>query len=230
MHKVFRILSLAAFVAVCGCSGGNSGTSGEARTLKEPRPPATTDGHAKPVATDGHAKPAGGDAAAITPEGSKIEFYGHAPTPPHGHDGGFKKFSGSIKPAGDDLTKSTINVEIDVDSLWTDDDGKSNKLTAHLKSPDFFDVKKFPKATFVSKEIKAEKKGDDTHVITGDLTLHGTTKSVSIPAKVTTTDDAVTIDGKVTIDRTEFGFGKTFDETKLDKDVKLKVLVKAARK
>ena len=66
------------------------------------------------------------------------------------------------------------------------------------------------KAAFVSKEIKAQKNGDDTHVITGDLTLHGETKPVSIPVKVTTTDDAVSLDGKFTIDRMEFGIGKTF--------------------
>src|SRR5438128_11524592 len=128
------------------------------------------------------------------------------------------KFSGSIKPLNVDITNSTINVEIDIDSMWTDDDGKKNMLTPHLKSPDFFDAKKYPTATFVSKEIKAEKQGDDTHVITGDLTLHGTTKPVSIPAKVTVTDDAISIDGKFTIDRTEFGIGKNFPEARLLKE------------
>jgi polyisoprenoid-binding protein YceI len=229
MRTVFGVLGLAALLAAFGCTGSPTGS-----TVKNPPPPVAVGagGEVKPMATGGAAPAPGGTAAggagAITPEGSKIEFVGSAPD--HKHDGGFKKFSGSVKPAGDDVTKSTINVEIDIDSIWTDDDDKLKKLTPHLKSPDFFDAKKYPTATFVSKEIKAEKKGDDTHLITGDLTLHGTTKSVSIPAKVTTTDDAVTIDGKFTIDRMDFGIGKTFDTSKLLMDVPIKVQLKVARK
>jgi len=96
----------------------------------------------------------GDGAGAITPETSKIEFVGSKKEGKH--DGGFKAFTGSIKTADSDITKSTINVEIDTDSIWTDDDGKMKKLTPHLKSPDFFDAKKHPKASFISKEIKAK--------------------------------------------------------------------------
>jgi polyisoprenoid-binding protein YceI len=221
VRKVFVILSLASLV-VFGCSGGNStGPTGKSNA------PTAKDGDK--TATDGRGK-AGGGAGAITPENTKITFVGSARDPDHKHDGGFKKVSGSVKPAGDDITKSTINVEIDIDSIWTDDDEKTKNLTKHLKSPDFFDAKQYPKATFVSKEIKAEKKGDDTHVITGDLTLHGTTKPVSIPAKVTVTDDAIAIDGKFTIDRTEFEIGKTGVADKLFKEVPIKVSAKVARK
>ncbi|HKI36585.1 MAG TPA: YceI family protein [Gemmataceae bacterium] len=97
----------------------------------------------------------GADAGAITPENTKIDFIGSKKEGMH--DGGFKAFSGSIKPMDTDVTKSTITVEIDTDSIWTDDDEKTKKLTTHLKGPDFFDVKKHPKASFVSKEIKAAK-------------------------------------------------------------------------
>jgi polyisoprenoid-binding protein YceI len=97
----------------------------------------------------------GTDSGKITPENSKMEFVGSKKEGKH--DGGFKEFSGSIKPADSDITKSTIIVEINTDSMWTDDDDKMKKLTGHLKSPDFFDIKKYPTATFLSKEIKAEK-------------------------------------------------------------------------
>jgi polyisoprenoid-binding protein YceI len=232
VRKAFGTLSLAALLAVFGCSGSTS-TAPTGR-LSSPSP---TEGSGKPTATNGSAKPAATDAggkataagAAITPENTKIDFHGAAPPPPpnHEHDGGFKKFSGSVKPVDGDITKATINIEIDINSIWTNADPK---LGDHLKSPDFFDAKKFPTATFVSKEIKAEKKDDTTHVITGELTLHGVTKPVTIPAKVTTTDDSVTIDGKFTIDRKEFGFDEKFLAPKVNNEVTVKVVAKVPRK
>jgi polyisoprenoid-binding protein YceI len=223
VRKTFGTLSLAALLAAFGCSGGN--TTAPSGRLSSPTP-----GGDKPAATDGSGKPTAAGSGAITPENTKIDFHGAAPPPPpnHEHDGGFKKFSGSVKPIADgDITKATINIEIDINSIWTNADPK---LGDHLKSPDFFDAKQYPKATFVSKEIKAEKKDDTTHVIVGDLTLHGVTKSVTIPAKVTTTDDTVTIDGKFTIDRKEFDFDKKFLAPKVNNEVAVKVLAKVARK
>src|SRR5260221_13888719 len=99
---------------------------------------------------------------------SKIEFVG---TKKDGsHNGGFQKFTGTIDAPGGDIAKGKITVEIQTESIVTDTD----KLTGHLKSPDFFDVRTFPKATFTSTQIRAVP-GDAgyTHLITGDLTLHG---------------------------------------------------------
>ena len=67
---------------------------------------------------------------------------------------------------------------IETDSLYSD----NAKLTAHLKSPDFFDVKTNPKAKFVS--TKVEKDGHK-YKVTGELTLNGKTKEISFPAKIT---------------------------------------------
>jgi polyisoprenoid-binding protein YceI len=231
MHKVIGIVASAAVLAAFGCSGG-PGTAPSGR-LSSPGAP---EGTGKPVATESGkaaATDAGGKASsaggAITSENTKIDFLGVAPTPPHQHDGGFKKFSGSVKPT-DDITKATIHLEIQTDSIWTDDDNKTKNLTPHLKSPDFFDAAKYPTITFDSKEIKAEKQDDATHVISGDLTMHGVTKPISIPAKVTTTDDSVTIDGKFAIDRTQFDFGKKFDASKLKNEISVHVVAKVPRK
>jgi polyisoprenoid-binding protein YceI len=210
MHKVFGLLSLTAALVLLGCGPGE-GTNKPAPTDK--------------VSTD-KVPPAAAGSAAITPENTKIEFVGSKAGGKH--DGGFKAFSGSIKPSDADITKSRIAVTIDTDSIWTDDDDKMRKLTGHLKSPDFFDVKKYPKAEFVSKEIKAEKKDDNTHVITGDLTLHGTTKTVSFPAKVTETPETLAIDSTFTIDRTEFGIA--YAPAQVHKEVTIKVSSKVARK
>jgi len=87
-------------------------------------------------------------------------------------NGNFAKFSGTIEADEKDLTKSKVNVSIDVTSISTG----VTKRDDHLKSPDFFDVAKFPTMTFVSKSVKIV--GKDKLAVTGDLTLHGVTKSV----------------------------------------------------
>src|SRR6185312_1502816 len=66
------------------------------------------------------------------------------------HDGGFKKLTGTASLDGD-LTTLKIEAVIDTNSLYSD----NQKLTAHLKNPDFFGVKDNPKATF--KTTKVEK-------------------------------------------------------------------------
>ena len=93
-------------------------------------------------------------------------------------EGKFKIYEGKVSSKGDmDFTDANINFSVDAASINTDDE----KRDGHLKSPDFFDVEKFPKITFVSKTMKAGKvKG--TYILTGDLTMHGVTKAVSLTA------------------------------------------------
>ena len=71
-----------------------------------------------------------------------------------------------------DLSKSSVNVKIDPASIDTD----NSKRDDHLKSEDFFNVAKFKEMTFVS--TKVEKGADGVLKITGDLTMHGVTRSV----------------------------------------------------
>ena len=78
--------------------------------------------------------------------------------------GGFKKFSGTINLDDKDVTKSTVLVEIDPASIDTNETDRDN----HLKSPDFFDVAKFPKMTFKSTKVEKTATG---LTVTGDLTM-----------------------------------------------------------
>jgi polyisoprenoid-binding protein YceI len=132
---------------------------------------------------------------AINPSNSKIEFVGAKVTA--SHVGGFSDFSGTVD-LGDPIETSTIDLTIQTDSLFAD----KEKLTKHLKSPDFFDVGKFPTATFRSAEIKKDGAG---HTISGDLTLHGVTKRISFPATISATDSEVSANGEFSINRQDFG-------------------------
>ena len=90
--------------------------------------------------------------------------------------GKFAKFSGAIQFDAADLSKGTVSVEIDPASVDTGDAQRDG----HLRSGDFFEVEKFPKASF--KSTKVVDKGEGKLAITGDLTLHGVTKSVTLDA------------------------------------------------
>src|SRR6266478_2858251 len=128
--------------------------------------------------------PASATAAAAEPEGryfaygpssSEIGFFGSKVT--GSHKGGFKNFAGEFKVVNGKLASTGNKVEIDTSSLFAD----NPRLTGHLKTPDFFAVAQFPTSTFVSTAI--EEKGTN-FTVTGDLTLHGTTKSISFPAQI----------------------------------------------
>lgn len=93
-------------------------------------------------------------------------------------EGKFKMYKGTVSSKGDiDFTDAKINFSVDASSINTDDE----KRDGHLKSPDFFDVAKYPEITFVSTSMKPGKiKG--TYTLIGDLTMHGVTKSVTLTA------------------------------------------------
>ncbi len=88
--------------------------------------------------------------------------------------GAFDTFKGEIEIDDKDITKSKVKVEIDASSINT----KSKKRDDHLKSPDFFDTAKFPTITFTSTKVEAVKGGGLK--VTGDLSMHGVTKSVTL--------------------------------------------------
>jgi polyisoprenoid-binding protein YceI len=91
--------------------------------------------------------------------------------------GEFRTFSGVVQLDDADPTKSTVEATIDVNSL----DTHVADRDAHLKSPDFFDTAKFPTVTF--KSTKVAKAGKDALKVTGDLTLHGVTRPVTLDVK-----------------------------------------------
>lgn len=159
-------------------------------------------------------KGTGGDGFALTSENTTIAFIGtHVGAKPDPRNGSFKSFTGSISVDGDKI--SAIAIDIDTTSVST----TIEKLTNHLKSPDFFDVRQFPKASFKSSSVN-EAEGKIT--VTGDLTLLDVTKEISFPATATVADGKVTLNAAFEIDRTEFGM--TFGDN-VEKKVAMTVTV-----
>lgn len=182
----------------------------------------------KPKAVTGEAAPAasapvGGQRYLITPEHCKIEFVGSKVT--GSHNGSFEKFSGDINYAGAP-EKSRVRINIDLTSVKTD----AAKLTEHLKTADFFDVAKYPTATFESTDIKPGGATGATHTITGNLQMHGVTKSISFPATIGVTADAITVDATFSINRKDFGINYAGASDDLIRDnVVLKLQVHSAK-
>lgn len=126
---------------------------------------------------------------------SKIGFVGSKVT--GSHDGGFKKFAGKFAIA-DGKMVGTPEFKIAMASTWADNE----KLEGHLKSPDFFDVEKYPVTTFTITTI--EPAGAPQYNVTGNFTLHGVTKSISFPAKIQGNDNEVTVAAEFAINRRDF--------------------------
>ncbi|AEM70650.1 YceI family protein [Allomuricauda ruestringensis DSM 13258] len=122
-------------------------------------------------------------------------------------EGHFSDFD-IIATATDTFDEAEFTVDIKTTSIDTDNDRRDD----HLRSADFFDAEKYPSITF--KSTNFEKTGDNTFKLTGDLSMHGVTKPVSLEGKVNgiITDQrsqklkaGLKLTG--TINRLEFGVG-----------------------
>lgn len=118
--------------------------------------------------------------------------------------GFFEDFSGTFTFDEENVAASNATFTAQVASINT----KNADRDGHLKSADFFDADQFPTITFTS--TAAAKKGDD-YVVTGDLTIHGVTKSVEVTFEYTGTSQdpfgntRVGFEGEAEVNRKEFG-------------------------
>lgn len=180
---------------------------------------------AAPVATaPGAAAFAGSNDYAFSDHGSAIEFVGAKVT--RKHDGSFGGFRGTIAIVDGDPVKSAVKVEIDTATISVDEP----KLTGHLKTADFLDVQKFPKANFVSTSV-APAAAVGKYSVTGNFELHGVMKSISFPAAIRVSAGAVDVDAEFVINRKDFGIvypGLPDDLIKDEVLVKLKINAKRA--
>ncbi|MFJ9665938.1 YceI family protein [Streptomyces sp. NPDC101219] len=119
--------------------------------------------------------------------------------------GSFKEFTGTLHLDGSDPAKSTASIDVVMDSI---DTGSADR-DGHLKSADFFKTDEFPTMTFRSTKVEAA--GDGEYRVTGDLTILGTTRPLTIDVEYNgaATDpfgnQRVGFEGKAEILRSDWG-------------------------
>ncbi|MCS6982214.1 MAG: YceI family protein [Flavobacteriales bacterium] len=152
-----------------------------------------------------------------------------------GHNGTFALKEGTLSMEQGIVKSGKFVADLSLIKVVDLTDPEMNaKLLNHLKSPDFFDVEKFPTATF---EITGtEKLNNDSVKVSGNLTIKDITKNITFPAVITTQGDEVNVKADFYIDRTEWGIkynsGKFFKNLgdKLIKDeINFKIQLKARK-
>jgi polyisoprenoid-binding protein YceI len=120
--------------------------------------------------------------------------------------GSFSGLTGTLIENTVDRSLSSIEATVPVASVSTGDPQRD----AHLKSADFFDAEKYPEMTFKSTQVV--KKSEDEYSVTGDLTIHGVTKSVTFavegptaPGKDPWGNTRIGISAATKINRKDFG-------------------------
>jgi polyisoprenoid-binding protein YceI len=88
--------------------------------------------------------------------------------------GRFTSVSGTVETAREDFSDARVSFQADVNSISTNNEQRDG----HLKSPDFFDAANFPVLSFTSTSIAP--KGDGAFVMKGDMTIRGTTKTITL--------------------------------------------------
>lgn len=168
------------------------------------------------------AKPANSETLPITGENSKVDFVASKVT--RSHNGSFQRFSGSIDLVNNKPEESRVNIDIEANSVVTDEPD----LTKHLQTPDFFDVAKFPKATFTSTKIEP---AGSNYNITGNFDLHGVKKAITFPATIQVAADKVTVSAEFSINRKDWNLTYPGKADDLIRDgVVIKLNINAPRK
>jgi polyisoprenoid-binding protein YceI len=143
----------------------------------------------------------------------------------------FKDYDGTIVYDKDNPAASKVGFTVQAASI---DTGNADR-DKHLRSADFFEVEKFPTLTFTSTQVKAQDK--DTLEVTGDLTMHGVTKRVTIPVDFlgsvkTPNGEKAGFETSFTLNRKDYGiiWNRVMDTGPvLGEDVKVTISVEADR-
>ena len=136
-------------------------------------------------------------------------------------EGWFKTFDAKIATSGDDFSNAVVEMTADVKSINTENEQRDN----HLRSATFFDVANLPTLTFKSKTFT--KVSDTNYTVTGDLTIHGITKTITLDVICRTGKNPQTqkpmagfkITG--TLKRSDFGVGTSMGSAMVSDEISL---------
>ena len=202
MKKHHDLLAALAVCLFAGCS--DPADSVPKTSASEPAKAAATSSDSSSAAAPAQA----GKAYVIRSE-STVGFTGSKVT--GSHNGGFKNVAGTFNVQGGKIIGSP-EIKIGMKSIWSDNE----KLTGHLQSSDFFDAAKFPVSTFTVTGIEG---AGPTNKVTGNLDLHGVSKSISFPAAVQIADDAVTVKAAFSINRRQWNINYSGKANDLIRDL-----------
>lgn len=187
-----RFFTLLLFVALFAACGGSEGSAVEAKDAVDAAAGVTEEMPSTVYNIDAAA-------STVSWEGTKVVGGGHT--------GGIPVTDGTLVIADNNIVAGRFTM--DVRGLTNTDltGEKAGKLVGHLKSADFFDVEKFPMAQFEVTNVQPVSGTEGiTHNVTGNLTLKGVRKSITIPANVSMDGDMVkATTPKFTIDRMDWG-------------------------
>jgi len=166
--------------------------------------------------------------AAYTVDASKssVKWTGYHLAKSYEHNGNVAIKSGSLEVDGGKITGGSFVIDMTTISNNDLDDKKKNaKLVGHLKSDDFFAVKKHPEAKLVITKVEGNK-------ASGEITIRGITEAISFDlADVKVTDDMVSASATLKVDRTkhEVSYGWTLENAMLSNEFQLEVSIMASK-
>ena len=132
----------------------------------------------------------------VQPEASEVTF--QATSRLMNAEGRFQRLSGEVVVDPKDLSTARITLSIEAGSI----DTGIGMRDSHLRSEDFFDIRRFPYITFES--VRVEATGRRASVF-GRLTVHGVTHDIAVPIQVDVTDLALVATGEFVINRRDYG-------------------------
>ena len=219
MKKLALMAALGLFVASCNSDKAAEATTGEAQEV-------TANGAAETVALD---------------SGSTVAWRGFKTYVQSEHLGTVNVQEGTFEVADGKLVGGTITIDMNsIACTDLEDEGKRGYLEGHLKSQDFFFVDSFPTAVFEIVEVLDPSEATKYSTVTGNLTLRGTTNSITFPADVVVGEEGVKFMAPTfSIDRTLWGakfhdrddatIAESLKDDLIDHSIELTIKVKATK-
>lgn len=190
MKRFFALIAITSLFVACG---GPEGTAVESMDAVDAAAETTTE---LVSSAQYNVDPA---ASVVNWEGAKVAY---------GHVGTLPVTSGQLMVAEGNIVGGKFALDLrKMESTDIDDPEKRAKLIGHLQSPDFFDTEKYPMADFVITQVQpASAEASHSHQITGNLTMKGEQRSITIPASITMEGGMLkATTPKFTIDRNDWG-------------------------
>lgn len=202
MHKLFLNTMIAvALIGLAAC-GSNATEAGEAQNAAE------------------------GGSEAVTysvQEGSQIQFRGYKIVGTGEHNATIAVSEGSVSVEGEKLSAGSFTFDMtNIKVLDKMPDKNKQMLMGHFASDDFFNIEAYPSSKFEITSVTAKAEGENTHEISGNLTIRDSVKNITFPAKVTISENGLEATGKTVINRLDWGINYDKEKMSLSEELKAK--------